>query len=112
MLFRSVAVTTLAINYAVLVTSSADAAEVSSATRFEQSVAWLECLAGILSEQKDSEVLYRAMIATGTLLGLGEEVRTAAKEVYGIDQAVTKALGKAIDPRIKNVGREVRELLK
>ncbi|OBT58170.1 hypothetical protein VE04_01263 [Pseudogymnoascus sp. 24MN13] len=90
----------------------ADAAEVSSATRFEQSVAWLECLAGILSEQKDSEVLYRAMIATGTLLGLGDEVRTAAKEVYGIDKAVTKALGKAVDPRIKNVGKEIKELLK
>ncbi|OBT90812.1 hypothetical protein VE02_00648 [Pseudogymnoascus sp. 03VT05] len=107
-----VAVTTLAINYSVLVTSSEDAAEVSSATRFEQSVAWLECLAGILNEQKDSEVLYRAMIATGTLLGLGEEVRTAAKEVYGIYKAVTRALGKAVDPRIKNVGREIKELLK
>lgn len=104
--------TTLAINYAVLVTSTADAVEVSAATRFEQAVAWLECLAGVLGEQKDSEVLYRAMIATGTLLGLGEEVRSAAKEVYGIDKAVTKALGKAVDPRIKNVGREIRELLK
>ena len=107
-----VAVTTLAINYAVLVTSAADAAEVSSATRFEQAVAWLECLSRVLGEQKDSEVLYRAMIAVGTLLGLGEEVRSAAKEMYGIDKAVSKALGKAVDPRIKNMGREITKLLK
>lgn len=107
-----VALTTLAINYAVLVTAAEDAVEVGGAARFEHALAWLELLGKVLAPQKDSEVLYRALIAAGTFLGVGPEVCSAAKEVYGIDAAVATALGKAVDPRVKNVGREIRELLK
>lgn len=106
-----VAVVTLAINYAVLLTSTDDKQKIADTQRYEQSVAWLEVLGNILREQKDSEVLYRALVATGTLFGVAEEVKAAAKEVYGIHGAVRAATTKAVDPRIKNVGRETEALL-
>jgi len=62
--------------------------------------------------QSDAEGVYRGLVALGTLLGVGEEVRTAAKEVYGLEKVVQGVVGKAADPRIKGVGREIRELLK
>lgn len=107
-----VAATTLYINYAVLFHSEQQASE--SASSFEYAIALLDTLSSkVLSSQKDSEVLYRALIATGTLLLLGDEVKSAAKDVYAIEKSITTALGKAgSDPRIKNVTAEIRALLK
>jgi phospholipase A-2-activating protein len=62
--------------------------------------------------QNDSEVVYRALVATGTLLTLDDEIKSAAKDVYGIGKSVDKAVSKAVDARIKNVAGEVRGLLK
>jgi phospholipase A-2-activating protein len=98
-----IAAVTLYINYAVMLQSSPET--------FEQGLALLEVLSKILSSQTDSEVVYRALIATGTLLGLNEELKTAAKEVYGIEGAISTAVSKAADPRVKNVAAEVRALL-
>lgn len=106
-----VAVVTLAINYSVLLTAKEDAVPIRETTKYEQSLAWLELLTTLLREQKDSEVVYRALVATGTFLGVCEESRSAAKEVYGTDTAVKTAVGKAVDPRIKNVGKEIEALL-
>jgi phospholipase A-2-activating protein len=104
-----VAATTLYINYAVLFISLKD--EIISAS-FEHTLALLDTLAKILSIQNDSEVVYRAMVATGTLLTLGEEVRSAAKDVYSVDKSVSTAVGKASDLRIRNVSGEIQVLLK
>lgn len=99
-----VAATTVYINYAVLFNSQD--------TSFEYSIALLDSLTKILKEQKDSEVIYRSLVATGTLLSVGEEIKGAAKDVYGVGAAVDAALKKASDPRIRNVAAEVRALLK
>jgi phospholipase A-2-activating protein len=101
-----VAATTLYINFAVLLTS-----ESSISTAFENALAMLEVLSKILSTQTDSEVVYRAMVATGTLLGIDDEVRSAAKDVYGMEKSVGIALAKAADPRVKSVAAEIRTLL-
>lgn len=102
-----VALTTLYINYAVLLTSSE-----AQGDAFEHPVTILSSLSQILTWASDSEVVYRALVALGTLLGLGEEVRSAAVEVYSLGDVVKRTVGKAADPRVKNVGREIEGLLK
>lgn len=104
-----VAATTLYINYAVVMTASSTT---NGASFFEHALAILEILSSILVKESDSEVVYRAMVATGTLLSMDEEVRTAAKEIYGIEKAVSDAVNKAKDPRIKNIAVEIRSILR
>lgn len=52
------------------------------------------------------------MVALGTLLTIDKEVTTMAKDVYGVEGALTKAVGKASDPRIKHLAIEIRALVK
>jgi phospholipase A-2-activating protein len=101
-----IAITTLYINYAVYFNSNATAAS------FEYVLAIIDSLGKILISQTDSEVIFRALVATGTLMFLGEEVRSAAKDVYGIEKSISKALGKAGEPRNRNVAVEITDLLK
>jgi phospholipase A-2-activating protein len=101
-----VAITTLYINYAVLFSSSPS----TSFEDFEHPVALLYSIRVILSTQSDSEVVYRALVAVGTLLGLGQEVKSAAIEVYNLQDIVKSAVTKGKDPRIKNVGKEIAGL--
>lgn len=103
-----VAATTLYINYAVLFNSSEGAG-----ASFEPAVQMLETLVEILKRQKDAEVVYRALVATGSLLFAGEEIKSAAKEVYGVANGVNIAVANAKgDMRVKNVGKEISGLLK
>ena len=46
---------------------------------------------GILADAKDSESTYRALVATGTLLVLGEEVIEAARDVYDVRKLASEA---------------------
>lgn len=101
-----VAASTVYINYAVYFKSQPEE------TSFEHVLAVLDTLSKILSTQNDSEAVYRALVATGTLLTLDDEIKSAAKDVYGIEKAVSTAVGKASDPRIRNVAGEIRALLK
>lgn len=101
-----IAITTLYINYAVYFNSSA------TATSFEYVRAILDTLGKILNTQTDSEIVFRALVATGTLLNLGEEIRSEGKDVYGIEKSISKALGKAGEPRNRNVAAEIEDLLK
>lgn len=75
-------------------------------------LALLDTLSKTLTSQTDSETLYRALVAVGTLLILGEEERSAAKEIYGIENSVDSALSKASEPRIRRVVGEIKTLLK
>ncbi|KAH8816942.1 WD40-repeat-containing domain protein [Xylogone sp. PMI_703] len=101
-----VAATTLYINYAVLFQST-NADDGS----FEYILAILDTLNQIIGSQNDSEVVYRGMVALGTLLAVGEEVVSAAKDIYGVKSTVDAAVGKASDARIKRVGGEIKKLL-
>ncbi|APA07908.1 hypothetical protein SS1G_00477 [Sclerotinia sclerotiorum 1980 UF-70] len=98
-----VAATTVYINYAVLFTEKDP--------DFEQVLAVLDTLTNILKTQVDSEVVYRGLVGLGTVLSVGEEIREAGKDVYGVLGVVDACLKKASDPRVKNVVREIRELL-
>jgi phospholipase A-2-activating protein len=101
-----VAASTVYINYAVYFKSQPEE------TSFEHVLAVLDTLSKILSTQNDSEAVYRALVATGTLLTLDDEIKSAAKDVYSIEKAVNTAVAKASDPRIRNVVGEIRALLK
>ncbi|KAF5879394.1 putative polyubiquitin binding protein (doa1 ufd3) protein [Botrytis fragariae] len=98
-----VAATTVYINYAVLFTETDP--------DFEQVLAVLDTVTSVLKTQFDSEVVYRGLVALGTLLTVGDEIREAGKDVYGVLTAVDGCVKKAADPRVKNVGKEIRELL-
>ena len=105
----TIAVTTLYLNYAVLLTSSSYSSLPSS---IDRGLMLLDDLISLVSATKDSEAVYRGLVAVGTLLGLGEEVLEAAKEVYDLAGALGKVESTVKEPRIKGVVGELRAILK
>jgi phospholipase A-2-activating protein len=103
------AVTTLYINYAVLLSSSRGQKDASP---FERALYLLDTLRKIINTQNDPEVIYRTLVATGTLLGLSNRIRTIAKGIYSIEKSITIAIGKATDARIRNVAGEIMASLR
>ena len=105
----TIAITTLYINYAVLVTSSSHKDLPSS---LDRSLLLLGDLTAIIGSEKDSEAIYRALVAIGTLLGLGDDVKIAAKEICDVESVLKKVETTLKEPRIKGVVAEIRELLR
>ncbi|OAL51584.1 phospholipase A-2-activating protein [Pyrenochaeta sp. DS3sAY3a] len=97
-----IALTTLYINYAVLLTSENNA---------DRALSLLDDLSKILTSATDSEAVYRALVATGTLLCLGPDFCEAGRDILQIGDAVTRAEQKVKEPRIRNVVAEIREKL-
>jgi phospholipase A-2-activating protein len=100
-----IAAATVYINYAVLFNTDKDN------VNFEHVLALVDTAGKILDKQVDSEAVFRTLVAVGTLLYLGDETKGAAKDVYGIEKSISTAVGKATDPRIKSIAREIRDLL-
>ena len=105
----TIAIATLYLNYAVLLTSSSHSSLPSS---IDRGLMLVDDLTSLLSTVKDSEAAYRGLVATGTLLGLGEEVLEAAKEIYDLAGALSKVEFAVKEPRIKVVVGEIRGILK
>lgn len=97
-----IALTTLYINYSVLLTSENNA---------DRALSLLDDLAKILNSATDSEAVYRALVATGTLLSLGPDFCEAGRDILQIGDAVNRAETKVKEPRIKNVVAEIRQKL-
>ncbi|KAF2264148.1 polyubiquitin binding protein-like protein [Lojkania enalia] len=97
-----IAITTLYINYAVLLSSDSNA---------DRALTLLDDLSKILRSATDSEALYRALVATGTLLCLSKDYCEAGRDILELGNAVSSAEGKAKEPRIKKVVAEIREKL-
>ncbi|CAG8285752.1 hypothetical protein PENNAL_c0007G09559 [Penicillium nalgiovense] len=107
----TIAITTLYINFAVYLTSEGRNQSPESA---ERGLVLLEELIRIIAGEKDSEAVYRALVALGTLVtALGEEVRSAAKEVYEVESVLSRASasGPGKEPRIKGIISEIRNAL-
>lgn len=107
----TIAVTTLYINYAVYFTSEGRATAPESS---ERALSLLDELAKILSKEKDSEAVYRGLVALGTLVKeLGDEVKSASKEVYDFNKVLSKLFdaGLGREPRVKGIVGEIRGLL-
>lgn len=104
----TIAIATLFINFSVLLTSQARA---SSPESTEHALVLLDELSKILNKEKDSEAVYRSLVALGTLVkGLGQEVKGAAKEIFEIERVLNRVVdaGFGREPRVKGVVGEVR----
>lgn len=101
-----VAATTVYVNYSVLLTTS------PSSSTFEHALAILDTLRRILISQSDSEVIFRALVAVGTIIQVDDEIKSAAREIYDVEKAVDTTITKAGEPRIKHLAVEIREGLK
>ncbi|KAL9130428.1 MAG: hypothetical protein Q9217_001395 [Psora testacea] len=105
----TIAIATLYLNYAVLFTSASHKDLPSS---IDRSLLLLDDLTSLIDSAADSEAVYRALVAVGTLLDIGEEIQMAAREVYELESALGKAEKKVKEPRVKGVIGEIRERLK
>lgn len=105
----TIAITTLYLNYTVLLSSTSYSSLPSS---IDRGLMLLDDLISIVSATKDAEAVYRGLVAVGTLLGLGEEVLEAAKEVYDLAGALGKVESAVKEPRIKGVVGEIKGILK
>lgn len=102
-----IAVATLYINYSVLL--MADGVENVDTNR---AVTLLDELVKIVNTATDAEALYRALVGTGTLLILGQDFRDLAKEAMDLDKALVRAAKAAVEPRIKHVIGEIKDVKK
>jgi phospholipase A-2-activating protein len=98
-----IAITTLYINYAVLLSASAPDHDTNRA------ITLLDELTKIINSATDSEALYRALVGAGTLLTLGQDFRELAKEALDFDRALARAEKTGVEPRIKHVIKEIRD---
>ncbi|KAJ5238933.1 hypothetical protein N7468_003552 [Penicillium chermesinum] len=108
----TIAVTTLYINFAVYSTSEGRAQAPESA---EHGLVLLEELTKIVSGERDSEAVYRGLVALGTLVtALGAEIKSAAREIYEINSVLARVLGSSSgkEPRVKGVIGEIQQSLK
>lgn len=106
----TIAMATLGINYAVLYTGPE--APGDAAMRAERGVKVLDGLQSIAAQSSDSEAVYRALVGCGTLLGLGEEVMGAAREVFGLEEVWGRVEKGYKEPRIRGLVGEIRGLLR
>lgn len=105
----TIAVATLYLNYSVLLTSSTDSSLPSS---IDRGLVLLGDLVNLIASATDSEAVYRALVAAGTLLSLGEELQEAARDIYDLPAAMGKAEKTVKEPRVKAVVAEIKALLK
>ena len=102
-----IALSTLLLNYSVQLTQKP-----GRPNNFEdRAIELLDTLTTTIGTASDSEAIFRALVAAGTLLDLGDDVRLAAKEVYSFGAAVKTAETKLNEQRIKSVSSEIQELL-
>lgn len=109
----TIAAATLYINMAVFLTSSDKVA--TSPDSAERGLHLLDVIKTIISKEKDSEAIYRGLVALGTLvMRLGEEVRSAAKDIYDANATLSRieSVGLTREPRIKAVVAEIKSSLR
>ena len=60
----------------------------------------------------DSEALFRGLIALGTVLSIDDEIKSAAKQAFGVSEALQFAREKSgKENRVKEVIAEIESLL-
>jgi phospholipase A-2-activating protein len=108
----SIALTTLYINYAVLFTSPPTSNSQEPATpNPDRALSLLAALQDILKAASDPEALYRALVATGTVLTMGRDFADVAREGLEIEEAIERAEKIGGEERIKVIVKEIRGLL-
>jgi phospholipase A-2-activating protein len=103
-----VAITTLYINYAVLLGAAAPN------HNSDRAITLLDELTKICNSATDAEALYRALVGAGTLLALGKDFRDLAREALDFDKALERVKGEkaGAEPRIKAAIKEMIDEMK
>jgi phospholipase A-2-activating protein len=103
-----VAITTLYINYAVLLSAAAPDHD------SDRAITLLDDLTKICNSATDAEALYRALVGAGTLLSLGTDFRDLAREALDFDKALERVQREkaGAEPRIKAVIGELGDGMK
>ncbi|KAK5999240.1 Ubiquitin homeostasis protein lub1 [Cladobotryum mycophilum] len=96
-----IAVTTVAVNYSVLVNKE-------KLLTIDQRRRLTIVLGALLKEQTDSEVLYRALVALGTVLSTSKEVVSD----LGVSAWIEGAADRSSEDRIKEVAKECLNVLR
>jgi phospholipase A-2-activating protein len=97
-----VALTTVAINYAVLASTRLGSISTDNQIRL------LSALALVLQKQTDSEVIYRALVAAGTLITV---IGKAAPEAKSLSSPIKLAKDKVSEARVQAIANECLSLL-
>ncbi|GAW15553.1 hypothetical protein ANO14919_049670 [Xylariales sp. No.14919] len=97
-----IALTTAAINYAVL--ASKHLGSIST----EDQIQLISPLALILQKQTDSEVIYRALVAVGTLITV---IGKAAPEAKSLSSSIKSAKDRVSETRVQTIANECLSLL-
>ena len=71
----------------------------------------LENVLKVIGSEVDSETVFRSMVALGTSLSMGSEVKEAANTVFGVKAAISHAVRKVKEPRIQRLAAEIEKLL-
>ncbi|KAL9086287.1 MAG: hypothetical protein Q9165_007202 [Trypethelium subeluteriae] len=108
-----IAITTVFINYTVMLSasSSASASDPPSRPNADRALTLLDDTTKIINSATDSEIMYRSLVAAGTLLTLGDDFRSAAREVFDLEQCLGRAETTVKEPRVKGVVAEMRDEL-
>lgn len=77
----------------------------------DRAIELLKPLTDIIRTETDSETVFRALAALGTLLSLESEVKEAAVGVYETRQLVIKTESRLAEPRVKDIVVEIKALL-
>ncbi|KAI1298095.1 ubiquitin homeostasis protein lub1 [Xylaria venustula] len=96
------ALTTVAINYAVLASKRLGSISTDNQIRL------ISPLALVLQKQTDSEVIYRALVAVGTLITV---IGKAAPEAKSLSSSIKSAKERVSEERIQTVANECLSLL-
>ncbi|EON98204.1 putative ubiquitin homeostasis protein lub1 protein [Phaeoacremonium minimum UCRPA7] len=106
-----IALTTTIINYAVLAHASQKRGIQGPSVDAVVVGLMGNVLGKILQEQTDSEVIYRALAALGTVAAIGGEYKSAVTS-FGAEAWVKTATGKASEDRVKDIAKECLALLR
>ncbi|KAI1419763.1 ubiquitin homeostasis protein lub1 [Xylaria sp. FL1777] len=96
------ALTTVSINYAVLASKKLGSISTDNQIRL------ISPLALVLQKQTDSEVIYRALVAVGTLITV---IGKAAPEAKSLSSSITSAKDRVSEARVQTVANECLSLL-
>ncbi|KAK5626729.1 hypothetical protein RRF57_002444 [Xylaria bambusicola] len=97
-----IALTTVFVNYAVLASKQLGSISTENQARL------ISPLALVLQKQTDSEVIYRALVAAGTLITV---IGKAAPEAKSLSSSIKSAKDKVSEARVQTVANECLSLL-
>jgi len=74
-------------------------------------VTLLEVVTKGAGTEVDSETVYRYLVAMGTVLTLGKEVKEVANGIFDVRGAMKGAASRVKEPRINRLVKEIEQLI-